>query len=224
MRHRCEGSAYGRAGADPSWSISRCSARASARRRVTGFRSVRARSRITARSFSVEDEPAADFAFARSLRTVVSSMVTLRPFRSKSIIAAEPRPDFTPLRPPDMPRVGPDSTGPRIGEHRGGRERLHLRAREKRRADTTQRLQQSPSRREPNLRPGRSSLRTPHARQNSKPSLQLGPASARRRGPRSAVSSNSHLEHTPASCTSGSSFRAHSGGSPSGTRRLTSSV
>jgi hypothetical protein len=47
----------------------------------------KARSRITARSFNVEDEPAADCAFACSLRTFVSSMATLRPCRSKSINA-----------------------------------------------------------------------------------------------------------------------------------------
>jgi hypothetical protein len=69
----------------------RSSARASARRSVMGFRSESARSRMTARSLSVEDVPAPASAFARRVRMTLSSNATFRPLRSNSIIRRTPR-------------------------------------------------------------------------------------------------------------------------------------
>src|SRR5438552_11574929 len=56
-----------------------------------GLRSERARSRMTARSLSVEDVPAPASAFARRVRTTLSSNATFRPLRSNSIIRGTPR-------------------------------------------------------------------------------------------------------------------------------------
>ena len=64
----------------------RSNARDSARRSVTSFCSASARARITARSLSVDEEPARASARSRSSRTTLSSSASFRPFRSNSMI------------------------------------------------------------------------------------------------------------------------------------------
>jgi hypothetical protein len=89
VRHQSDGSSK------------RSKARDSARRSVTGFCSASARVRSTARSLSVEDEPAPACALSRSSRTTASSRASFRPFRSNSIIVA--RNPGEPYPVPDAP-------------------------------------------------------------------------------------------------------------------------
>jgi hypothetical protein len=73
----------------------RSKARDSARRSVTCFCSERARVRITGRSLRVEDEPAPASALLAGPVQRIRRGRAFRPFRSNSIIAAEPRGNST---------------------------------------------------------------------------------------------------------------------------------